>query len=142
MADFTKLVRSLTSATHKKPTHLKKSVGRPFWIGMAVSFGIAFCYFYPLARTVNGWMFGTIAVLAALLGGVLIQAGFDLREGIKSGEVRKRYLVALGCILVLAVIFGAIYYQTPEGGIERVVSVASLVIISALFGYIVGRAKG
>ena len=87
-------------------------------------------------------MFGTIAVLAALLGGVLIQAGFDLREGIKSGEVRKRYLVALACILVLAAIFGAIFYQTPEGGIEKVISVASLVIISALFGYIVGRAKG
>ena len=141
MADFTKLVRSLTSASHDKPSRLKKTVGLPFWIGMAVSAAVAFHNFQILFPNVHIGFIIIGTIFAALIGGVLVQAIFDLGRGIKSGEVQKRYLAALGCIVFIAFLFGVIYYRTPESGFERMFSMATLVIISAMFGYIVGRAK-
>lgn len=142
MADFTKLVRTLTSATHEKPTSLKGAVGVPFWIGSVLSFAVALYFFQMLSGVINGYLVVTVSLLAGVVGGVLIQACVDLFRGIRGGEVRKRYLAALVSISALAFVYGVIYYRTPESGFERVFSIASLVIISALFGYIVGRAKG
>jgi hypothetical protein len=142
MADFTKLVRTLTSGSHEKPSRLKRGVGFPFWIGIAASLGIALYSFRSLVGVMSGWLIASVSLLAAIVGGVLVQAVFDLYEGIRGGEVRKRYLAALVAIVFLAFIYGIIYYRTPDSGFERVFSIASLVVISALFGYIVGRAKG
>lgn len=142
MADFTKFVRSLTSATHKKPTHLKKSVGLPFWIGMAASMSITLYCLRSLVGAMDGWLIASVSLLSAIVGGVLVQALFDLYEGIKGGEIRKRYLAVLVCVVFLAFIYGIIFYRTPASGFERIFSIVSLVIISALFGYTLGRAKG
>jgi hypothetical protein len=142
MADFTKFVRSLTAASQEKDSRLSKGVGLPFWIGVGACF-LGFLFFFSaLAGAVSGPLIAAISLLAAIIGGVLVQVIFDLARGIKGGEVHSRYLAVLVSIVVLAFTYGVIYYRTPESGFERVFAMASLVIISALFGYVVGRAKG
>lgn len=142
MADFTKLVRSLTSATREKPSRLNNSVGAPFWIGTGVSLVVALYLLSAFFGKGSTWMITSLSIPAAFLGGVVVQALFDLRQGIKGGEVRKRYLAALSCILLCAAIYGVIYYHAPDNGLERAFLTSTLVIFSASFGYIMGRAKG
>ena len=78
MADFTKLVRTLTSASREKPSHLKKGVGLPFWIGIVASLGIASYCLRSLVGAMNGWLIAAVGLLAAIVGGVLVQAVVDL----------------------------------------------------------------
>jgi hypothetical protein len=144
MVEFTKIVRSLASASpNARSSKLRKAVGLPFWLGILASGAIAFYSLNGLLRP-EGGLFLSLAVslLAGVVGGLLIQALYDLVLAIRSGEVQKRYALTLVAVILLAFIYGIIYYKAPESGFERIFSVASLIITSALFGYVVGRAKG
>jgi hypothetical protein len=143
MADFTKIVRSLAASPPGAKSGKRKAIGAPFWVGIVAAGSLAFYSLNGLLRPEGGLFFSVaVSVLAGVFGGLLIQALYDLLLAIRLGEVQTRYVLTLVAVVVLAFIYGVIYYRAPETGFERTFSVASLIITSALFGYVVGRAKG